>query len=570
MLKTITAIFIIFFSSIIALEYTVELTGVKEKSVVESIKKNSALFKLKDNPPENVTALQLRANRDMGIIKKIMNSYGYYNAKVEYRYTSENGHRITIEVLTEQIFNITKIESNIPIEYQKREGLPASVKNIINSDQFFIKELQGQGYPLAEIIDKKITANREHHSVTIKYDLLTGPIGYFDSIVFNGLEKIKLEKIMEQISWKKGDTFHPDLIAETIYNLEDLRLFNMVDIDYCFDEDNSNDLNVTINLIETPPRHIGIGLGYSSYYNIGTNLSWGDYNFRQRAERVSLDLDLNQKRQKGNLSYLIPHFKHANQNLILEASLDKESLDAYKANIWKLQSSIERSINNDIDIAFGIQLENIRTDESDDDDPFLLIGAIYRLQYNRYDSQLDPRRGYYFEYNIFPFMNTLDVRESFVKQTSSFSYCLPLNNNKTTVVGWSLQAGNIMGNARQNIPAPLRFYEGTSQGLRGYKYKTVSPLDSNNKPTGGRSKLLANLELRQMVSKNISTVLFLDAGNVFEESTPRLDQKILKSWGLGMRYHSPMGPVRFDLAYPLDRRSIDNSYQIYVSIGQTF
>ena len=114
------------------------------------------------------------------------------------------------------------------------------------------------------------------------------------------------------------------------------------------------------------------------------------------------------------------------------------------------------------------------------------------------------------------------------------------------------------------------FWGDSENELRGYRYRTVSPLD-DDKPIGGRSAIYFTMETRLRVSKTIGLVPFLDIGNVYETQYPTAHGKWLKSAGLGLRYFSFMGPFRIDLAFPLDRRKeIDPVYKILVSIGQTF
>ncbi|MEK7340069.1 MAG: BamA/TamA family outer membrane protein, partial [Verrucomicrobiota bacterium] len=120
------------------------------------------------------------------------------------------------------------------------------------------------------------------------------------------------------------------------------------------------------------------------------------------------------------------------------------------------------------------------------------------------------------------------------------------------------------------VPVPKRLLGGTDEDLRGYRYRTVSPL-RGKKPIGGRAAIYLNFELRFQVTKSIGLVPFLDLGNVQTYEHLALHGKWFKSIGLGLRYFTFVGPFRLDVAFPLDRRKhIDSVYKILVSIGQTF
>ena len=106
--------------------------------------------------------------------------------------------------------------------------------------------------------------------------------------------------------------------------------------------------------------------------------------------------------------------------------------------------------------------------------------------------------------------------------------------------------------------------------VRGYSYQKAGPLDSAGNPIGGTSSLELGMELRVKITETIGVVPFLEAGNVYDSVLPRPGDGLRYGTGVGLRYYTPIGPVRFDVAVPLNKRPEDDSFQIYVSIGQAF
>ncbi len=99
---------------------------------------------------------------------------------------------------------------------------------------------------------------------------------------------------------------------------------------------------------------------------------------------------------------------------------------------------------------------------------------------------------------------------------------------------------------------------------------TVSPLDRENKPIGGRSIMVYSLETRFKLN-NFGWAFFYEVGNVYNQILPQFFDKQLQSIGLGLHYYTQAGPLRLDLAFPLEpRKGIDKSFQFYISIGQAF
>ena len=130
--------------------------------------------------------------------------------------------------------------------------------------------------------------------------------------------------------------------------------------------------------------------------------------------------------------------------------------------------------------------------------------------------------------------------------------------------------GATSGAERDEIPADIRFYAGGGGSIRGYAYKSVGPRHENQ-PLGGRSVAGLSSELRMNVTDTMGFAAFVDGGGVFESSFPDFGETFRWGAGLGLRYLTPVGPLRLDIGVPLNRREgIDNSFQVYVSLGQAF
>lgn len=120
------------------------------------------------------------------------------------------------------------------------------------------------------------------------------------------------------------------------------------------------------------------------------------------------------------------------------------------------------------------------------------------------------------------------------------------------------------------MPADLRYYAGGGGSIRGYAFQSVGPL-SDDDPLGGRSLLELSNELRMNVTETLGFAVFLDGGAAFESAYPDLEESVRWGTGLGLRYFTPIGPFRIDVAFPLNRRDdVDDSYQVYISLGQAF
>ena len=187
------------------------------------------------------------------------------------------------------------------------------------------------------------------------------------------------------------------------------------------------------------------------------------------------------------------------------------------------------------------------------------------------NSLLDPTKGRTLFLRIVPTTQIVNPKVSYVINTITGIIYKPLTESKNIVLAAKGSLGSIWGSSDIRIPPPERFYIGSESTLRGYNYMTVSPLDENNKPIGGRSMMVFTLETRYRFNEEFGAVAFYEIGNAFMDIIPQFTKKQRQSIGGGLRYHTPVGPLRFDVAFPLNRRpGIDRAFQFYFSIGQSF
>jgi translocation and assembly module TamA len=132
-----------------------------------------------------------------------------------------------------------------------------------------------------------------------------------------------------------------------------------------------------------------------------------------------------------------------------------------------------------------------------------------------------------------------------------------------------LAFGAISGAPLNAIPPSRRLYVGGGGSVRGYGYQDIGPKDANNNPVGGRSSTELAIEARYRVTKTIGLVPFFDAGSLYTSEYPKFSA-FQYGAGLGARYYSAFGPIRFDVATPLNPRRGDSRVAVYVSIGQAF
>jgi translocation and assembly module TamA len=169
-----------------------------------------------------------------------------------------------------------------------------------------------------------------------------------------------------------------------------------------------------------------------------------------------------------------------------------------------------------------------------------------------------------------PYVDISNTDLTFTKGGVIYSHYLPLLDKRRLVLAGRATAGSVFGEERNAIPADERLYAGGGGSIRGYFYQSVGPLFGTT-PIGGRSLIELSLEFRLKLTDRFGLVGFLDGGTAFEGTHFNSGEDPLWGAGVGFRYYTPIGPLRIDIGFPLDRREgIDDAFQLYLSIGQSF
>jgi translocation and assembly module TamA len=191
------------------------------------------------------------------------------------------------------------------------------------------------------------------------------------------------------------------------------------------------------------------------------------------------------------------------------------------------------------------------------------------LRYDSTTSQLDPTTGLRAMLQVTPTQALGSSSGTFFIMQASGSTYLDLLNDGRSILALRGLVGQASGVGVLGLPPDQRFYAGGSGTVRGYRYQTIGPRFADNRPTGGTAVSAGSIELRQRILGNYGVVVFADAGQVSATGAP-----FTSNWhagaGVGFRYFTPIGPIRLDVAVPLNKAPGDDTFELYIGIGQAF
>ena len=559
--------------------YTAALDGAPDEAE-DAIRLQADTFARVETPPRTAALLRKRVAEDIPTIRSILQALGYFKIRISSDVDTESAPAIvTIRIEPGPVFRMGTITmTGLPDDLQpSREtlGLPADIPAtsavIRKGNENLITFLGSRGYPFARITSRDVIADHAKESIDIHWKIEPGPQCTFGPVTISGLEDVDPEFVHRNISWKEGNPFNATQEESTRIKLLKTSLFGAVRVEHAQTPAADGSLPMTITLKERVPRTVKAGLEYATDTGPGATFSWEHRNLFHQGERLRFRAQANDVLQSVNARLMFPSFFGPWQ-LTTEGGMANEDTDAYASKSITAGAILERKLTPWLRTGGGVRYRLNRVGENDKDaTTYGLLSFPLFADAIKAAPILDPTSGWTLKGETAPYVDTLGQNIIFLKSRVQGSTYLPLLPSKKLILALRGVVGTLGGTGLQDVPADERFYAGGGGSVRGYGYQKAGELDDDDDPTGGLSTVECTAELRARFTNSLGGVLFLDGGRSFADSIPQDMTDLFWGAGAGLRYFTPIGPIRLDLAFPLERRDgIDDAFQIYISIGQAF
>lgn len=579
------ALFLLTTLSAYSLDYSVHFIGLHDPEALKCVKAASSLTTLKKRPPASLNALRSRADSDIPDMIKALHSRGYYEARINFRIEEEDGSaQIFVMILPGPVYRVQDVTIEVVSEGKPlicaaldshtlgiEIGKPAITAKILDGEQKALALLGECGYPLAILEKHEMVADykTKHFAIDIKID--AGPLLKFGPTSILGDQVTKRRFFENKISWKEGEIYDTRLVEKTQKKLLDTGLFSSVIINHSPEPDGAGELPMRLEVTETKHRSINFGASYQTFFGPGLTFGWENRNVMGMNRRLSLQGDVTAKSHTGTGTFFVPDCWKIDQDYVFQAQAMQESILPYHMMDYSITNRVERRIATQYRVSVGVRLERMMVGKAVKNGTYTLCEVPLYFRWSSTTDLLNPTKGATLEYKAIPSFNLNRTERFYVYNAVNYSFYLPIAGKDFLVLAQQITFDSIISNGLEAVAVPKRILGGSDTQLRGYRYHTVSPLKHHRKPIGGRSGVFYTFEPRFRLSQSIGIVPFFDMGSVSLTSLPKWDEKWYKSVGIGFRYFTFLGPLRFDVAFPLDRRpEIDSFYRILVSIGQTF
>ena len=474
-------------------------------------------------------------------------------------------------------------------------GDPAATPAILAAATRLSDQFRSAGHPLVKVARRQPVIDHRTQTVDVVLTVDPGPVAALGQIAVTGTKDVDPGVVRSFIYAEPGDPYSPQALSGIRKSVSRIEALGAVRVKEAEMLDASGNLPISVEVTERPPRLVGASARFSTVDGPALRTYWAHRNLFGGAERLRLDADvfytiLDRDGKKRNArfddvggrfsaSFLKPALGGTRFDLLADAAVERSRTEAYDAETGLASLAIRRRFSDTFNIQLGLEGEvgNIRQAPAPlfpgaprEQIRYGLIGLPAVVNYDSTDRPLDPTTGIKLTASMAPYKGFGDAPAVFGIARIQASVYLALDPAARVVLAARAAFGSIVGGRFDQIPPTRRFFAGGGGSVRGYDFKSLSPRDAFGRLVGGRSLIEGSLEARIKVTDTIGIVPFVDVGQAYAGSLPDTSEKLRIGAGLGLRYYTSLGPIRVDVAVPVERRKGERPYALYVSIGQAF
>ncbi|ANT59613.1 hypothetical protein AYJ57_04060 [Salipiger sp. CCB-MM3] len=530
---------------------------------------------------------------DYGIIVETLYASGFYGPEVSIRIdgreaseipllsTPQSVNRVDVLVRPGPRFqfgrtDVTPLapETDLPSDF--KPGERAKATTITSAAQAAVDGWRNVGYPKAELTREDVTANHAARRVDVDMGVTTGPRLRFGRIDTDGTSKVRTAAQRRIAGMPTGEIYDPEEVEDVVDRLTRTGAFATVTLREKDTPNPDGTLDYTLDVVDSKPRRIGFGAEISSLEGLSVTSYWLHRNIFGGAERLRFDAEITDiTDQSDTLDYTltgrldVPAAVGPDTDAYFQTELQHLQEPAYDLDSIELTTGLTRQLTDNLYTEIGIGYLYSETTDDLGERTFELLTLPVEVEYDRRDDEFDPRKGYYILADATPFLNLRDDPNG-ARLYGDFRGYYAFGERQRTVLAGRLQLGSVIGPDIDETPPDYLFYSGGAGTVRGQPYQSLDIDLGDGDSIGGRSFAGISGELRQDIGESLGAVIFYDAGYVGRDSTPGGDDG---EWhagaGIGVRYKTGIGPLRFDVAMPAGGDTGDG-VQIYLGIGQAF
>ncbi len=596
--------------------YTVTVAIATEREgLAEALRAASSLWADRETPASGRAGLIAKARGDYRRILAAAYNAGHYGAQISIRIDGQEAADITLaaplppEVPVEILidpgprFRFGRAEIVNEPPWVDRRGRPveedpeavgfsvgatARAAAVGAASELAIAQWRALSHAKAREVDREIIADHATNLLEARLVLEPGPPARYGPTAVSGTRRVDPEFIAYMADLEAGDRFDPVEIEAAQARLVRLGTFRLVQIVEGDEIGPDGRLPMGVRVEERLPRSFGFGATYGTLDGLGLEGFWLHRNLRGRAEQLRVDATIarigtetvpEDLTYQLGVTYVQPGVLNPDTNFVTSLVGRQQDLETYRETAVTFRFGLTRDFGPRLTGDLTFEIERSRVEDAFGTRRFLTFGPIARAQYDRRDDPLDATTGYFVLAQVGPFYEA-EFGNIAARGTLEGRVYRAIDADARFVLAGRARVGSYVGPEAAESPPGQLFFAGGGGSVRGYDFRsigvdTIAPErdflpNGEEIVIGGRSILETSAEIRARFGARFGAVAFIDSGFVAEGSGFSGDQSFQVGAGAGLRYHTGFGPLRVDVAAPLDRRPQDSAVALYIGIGQAF
>jgi translocation and assembly module TamA len=585
--------------------YTVRIAPTGNAALDQALAASSGLVALRTVAPAGPFALAGRAQADAARLQVALRSFGYYAGGVAITVAglaaddprlidtlsaTPAGQPVAaaVSVTLGPLFHLrhVAIAGAVPEDVRARlapvaPGAPAVAEAVLGAQARLLAGLRDDGYALARVATPVVTEDAAARVLDVTYPVTAGPRLDLGPIALDGLGRVNPGFVRRRLLVHQGERYDPDALERAREDLAGIGVFSSVRVQLADHPDPAGQLPLTFAMTPAPRHAVSATAAYSTDLGGSLGATWSDRNVFGNAEQLNLsatatELGGDATTQPGYelaAQFIKPDFLHRDQALQFDLDGFREYYKAYDRTGVSAAATLSRRLSPHWTASIGLSAVREQVVQEDVTRDYTLLALPVQAKYDDSNSLLEPTRGVRAAFSVTPTESLGRSAASFALLRASGSAYLDMAF-LGTAPGQSVLAlrglvGTAQGAAQFQLPPDQRFYAGGSATVRGFRYQSVGPLFADGNPQGGTAIDAATIEWRQRLPANLGAAVFVDAGQVSAGSAPFTGQ-VRVGAGVGARYYTAIGPIRLDIAVPVNRAPGGDALEFYIGLGEAF
>lgn len=415
-----------------------------------------------------------------------------------------------------------------------------------------------RGYFDAHMITSMLRIDLDDYSASVVLHFDTGPRYRFGIVTFHQYDGLEPEFLQRYVPFKAGDPYTNSGLLSLQTGLSDSEYFQQVEVEPRRDLASGQQVPIDVRLTARLPDRYTIGAGYGTDTGVRGKAGWERRLLNRTGQRVSTDLSASEIRTELSARYAIPIGNPRTDLVAVTAGWIHDYPEDSDSRTTKLGTSLSHS-RGKVRETWSIDLQRDYFDIGDTRDRTTLVLPGVSWLWVEADDRMMARRGTRVQFDVRGSSTTLGSDVSVRQERLQAKLIRPIGAGGRVILRGDAGANHVSD--FDTLPVSFRFFAGGDQSIRGYTYNSLGPTDTTGQVIGGRYLTVGSFEYEQRLSANWAVATFYDIGRAFSES----DEPYSKGAGAGLRWRTPVGPIRLDVAWALS--DPERPWRLHISVG---